>query len=132
MRNFRIMNARQRLVHAEREGIRYLGYVRQALWPDSHSKLLSDIQTLGDKSDLEYSADVTIDSIEKPWRAENVHRARELAALAKKIGNEHRNEPGWRLNIEHIVLYRFTVEVTWSVPKSPAGPSQSTAPQLPN
>ena len=90
-----------------------MGYVRQATWPGVHSTLFSHIQALGDTEDTQYTADVTLDLIEKPWRAETKYRARELAAHARKLSNEARNESGWRLWLEAFVLYRFTVEVTW-------------------
>jgi hypothetical protein len=90
-----------------------MGYVRETTWPEAHSRLLRHIQTLGRKSDAEYLADFMIDSIEKPWVAENKHRARELVEHAEKLSNEGRNEAGWRLWVEGFVLYRFTVEVTW-------------------
>jgi hypothetical protein len=104
---------RQRLIHAEKLGIRYMGYVKQADWPTAHRSLLNDIKALGDTLASEYRAQVTIDSSEKPWRVDNVYRAGELAAIMRKLSNEDRNEPGWRLYAEFIIFHRFTVEVTW-------------------
>lgn len=93
--------------------MRYLGYVSRAHWPSAHRTLLEHIKQLGAVSDITYNADVTVDSLDKPWRAENKEKSRTLAQMTRKLGNERRNEPGWRLNVEPFVLYRFTVEVTW-------------------
>lgn len=104
---------RQRLIYAEKHGIRHIGYAKKADWPSSHTKILNDIKALGDTGASEYRAQVTVDSSEKPWRVDNVYRARELAAVMQKLSNEDRNEPGWRLYAEFMIFYRFTVEVTW-------------------
>ena len=99
--------------HAEKYGIRYIGHVEQADWPIGHRKLLSDIKALGGTSANEYRAQVTVGSAEKPWRVDNVKRAGEFVASMKKLSNEDRNEPDWRLRAECIAFHRFTVEVAW-------------------
>lgn len=104
---------RLRVEQAERYGIRYMRYVSRGQWPNAHHKLLEDIEMLGKTLFSNYNADVTIDSLEKPWRAENKKRSKTLAQETKNLSNHRRNEPGWRLNLEPLVFYRFKVEVTW-------------------
>lgn len=49
------------------------------------------------------------------WRKETKSRAKRIADTAAKLKEEIVNEMEWRLRIEELVLFRFRVEIEWSV-----------------
>lgn len=100
---------------AEEYNIHFLGPVQSCRWPETHRRLFADVQKLGKQDFKSYVENITVDSIDKPWRARTRWRAKRLAALAEKYRNEGHRERGWRNNIEPEVFQRFSVEVIWYV-----------------
>lgn len=98
---------------ADQFNIHFLGPVQSDRWPETHSRLFADVQQLGKQEFKAYRESITIDSIDKPWRARTQLRAKKLAAMGKKYRNEGLREKGWRLNIEPDVFQRFSAEVIW-------------------
>jgi hypothetical protein len=101
--------------HADRSNIHFLGPAQPSCWPDTLRRLFTDVQKLGGQKYDDFSENVTIDSIEKPWRLQTKKRAERLAKLVETCREERRNEAGWRYCIEPEVLHRFTIEVAWWV-----------------
>lgn len=103
--------------HAGHKGIKYLGPIESenwpSHWPETRRKLFHDITTLGKSIFGEFDAGYASDSNEKPWRGQIKPRAAKLAVLAARCRGEGKNERSWRASLEHEVLYRFTVEVSW-------------------
>jgi hypothetical protein len=98
---------------AEEFRINFLGPVDSACWPDSHKKLFLDVRELGSYHYDGLSETVSIDSIDKPWRAQTKTRAERLAALASRCRSEGKNESSWRFSVETEVFHRFSIEVGW-------------------
>lgn len=95
--------------------IYFYGPIDPSLWPETHRRLFEDVQKLGVQKHASYRESITVDSLEKPWRAQTTRRAERLVGLAKKYYKAGPNERSWRSNIEPEVFHRFSVEVTWSV-----------------
>jgi hypothetical protein len=98
---------------ADQSNIHFLGPVQSGRWPDTHSRLFADVQKLGKQEFKRYRESITVDSIDKPWRARTGLRAKRLASMSDKYRNEGHRERGWRVNIEPEVFQRFSAEVIW-------------------
>ncbi|KAH8700712.1 hypothetical protein BGW36DRAFT_447513 [Talaromyces proteolyticus] len=97
---------------AKEYGICFDGPVDPSRWPETHRRLFEDVQKLGDQKHGTYRESITVDSIEKPWRAQTTRRAERLVGLSDKYYDAGPNERSWRSNIEPEVFHRFSVEVT--------------------
>ncbi|KXG51272.1 uncharacterized protein PGRI_095330 [Penicillium griseofulvum] len=100
-----------RLKWADRLGIQFLGPVEPDNWPQTYRRLFADIQKLGRHEYNSFVEDISIDSIEKPWRNSTRNRADRLSQLADNAWRERRNESGWRFAVENEIMHRFSVEV---------------------
>ena len=81
--------------------------------PSTHDELFKDIVKLGKTEYHRYSADVTADLREKPWRWSIRQRADRISRIADRCNEGRNNEMEWRLKLEHEVMARFDFEVTW-------------------
>ncbi|RDL40397.1 uncharacterized protein BP5553_00376 [Venustampulla echinocandica] len=86
------------------------GRTDKARWPSAHSKTFNDIQKIGRTEIAKYHESV-IRGSDKPWRAQTKRRAERIVAKAQLCLEANRNEAGWRLNLEHEILARLTIEV---------------------
>jgi hypothetical protein len=75
--------------------------------------IFADIKKLGKTNIDTYSANVLLQSQEKPWRGAVVRCAETVAAKARRRSLDRENESTWRFDLEHDILARFDVEVTW-------------------
>jgi hypothetical protein len=82
-------------------------------WPLMHKVHFESIRKVGDLKFDTFSASIDIRSSEQPWRESTKRRAEFLAARAARLSKQGRNEEGWRLGLENVVLRRFSVEVAW-------------------
>lgn len=66
---------------------------------------------------FEYLTYTTDASWESPhhliWRKETKCRAKRIADTAAMLQKETVNEMEWRLRVEELVLFRFSVEIEW-------------------
>lgn len=104
---------RTRRERADEFNIQFLGPVTSCRWPETHSRLFEDVQKLGKQEFAQYRESISVDSIEKPWRARVSLRAKRLAAMGFKYRDEGHKEKSWRLNVEPEVFQRFSFEVVW-------------------
>ncbi|EPE33464.1 hypothetical protein GLAREA_06477 [Glarea lozoyensis ATCC 20868] len=80
-------------------------------WPAAHQQTFQSILKIGDEKFDSFSASIDIRSTEEPWREATKSRAEYLAKRASELFNQERNESGWRLALESLIFYRFSVEV---------------------
>lgn len=99
--------------YADQLHIKFLGPVQPSRWPETYTRLFSDVQKLGCREYDDFVESITIDSLGKPWRNSTKSRADRLASKAEMCFREDKDERGWRMSIEHEVLHRFTLEVAW-------------------
>jgi hypothetical protein len=82
-------------------------------WPLEHKEVFAAIETLGKIDYEQYHANTTIENQERPWRTQNKSRAARIAVLGQRCLYSRQNEAGWRLELESLILERFSTEVTW-------------------
>ena len=82
-------------------------------WPLTCQETFANIKALGEKNFEAYCESITVESEEKPWRAQTKRRAERIAEFATRCLEERKNEAGWRMNLESEILARFTIEVNW-------------------
>jgi hypothetical protein len=82
-------------------------------WPECHRDNFEAIRNIGRENFHTFCASIDIRSADEPWRGQLKHRAEWLASRAAQLSIQQRNEEGWRLGLENVVLHRFSVEVAW-------------------
>lgn len=82
-------------------------------WPPEHKDIFATTVALGKIDCEQYHTSSTIESQERPWREQNKRRAARIAGLASRCLYGRLNEAGWRLELESLILERFSTEVTW-------------------
>lgn len=85
----------------------------ESRWSVHLKKTFGNIAARGTTSYENYHENITFESEERPWRAQTKHRAAMIAETATRCLKAKKNEAGWRLNVEHLILNRFSVEVSW-------------------
>ncbi|KAI0467816.1 hypothetical protein F4859DRAFT_517685 [Xylaria cf. heliscus] len=81
-------------------------------WPRVHERCFQHIQVLGDKKFQTWSESNGIRSEQEPWVRDTTTRAKYLVNQACDLAMRvHPNESGWRIQLEHDILRRFSVEV---------------------
>jgi len=102
---------RRRLI--ERNNIHFDHIVSKRKWPTEHTDTFTHVTTVG-KTDYEkYFESLTIETQNRPWRAQTKRRAQLIAALARQCLDDCQNEMTWRLKVESKIFERFTIEVAW-------------------
>ena len=84
-------------------------------WPAAHTRNFGNVRRLGRLEYDSYCADVGIRSHEEPWKQQTKQRAHFLSKRCTTLVMQGRNEAGWRFNLEHLVMARFSVEVAWYI-----------------
>lgn len=83
-------------------------------WPEVHEKRFGDIRVLGDKKFRTWSENNNTRLDQEPWVRDTTARAKYVVDRACDLAMRVcPNESGWRMQLEHDVLRRFSVEVAW-------------------
>ncbi|KAI0871136.1 hypothetical protein GGS24DRAFT_504099 [Hypoxylon argillaceum] len=81
-------------------------------WPEVHEKRFGDIRVLGDKKFRTWSENNNTRLDQEPWVRDTTARAKYVVDRACDLAMRVcPNESGWRMQLEHDVLRRFSVEV---------------------
>lgn len=80
-----------------------------------HEHLFDDIAQLSRETVQHYTYDVNANINEKPWKRQNLARARAITERVTRSLEQRRNEAGWRSHLENWIFHRFEVEVIWYV-----------------
>jgi len=108
------LDAQQRIFKLIKEcNIHFDGIVDKESWPMLYEKTFAAIVSLGEIKFETYVASITVESRDRPWRAQVKGRAQRITELANRCLERRKNEPGWRMNVESEILARFTIEVSW-------------------
>jgi len=84
-------------------------------WPKYCRKIFDDIRQLSRTEYAQYQVIPGDDPLENPWREQAKRRARHLVELAKRCLRDRKNENGWRLYLEPVVMKRLVEELNWFV-----------------
>ena len=97
----------------ERNNIHFDHIVSKHKWPAEHTDTFTHVTTVG-KTDYEkYFESLTIETQNRPWRAQTKRRAQLIAGLARQCLDDCQSEMAWRLKVESKIFERFTIEVAW-------------------
>jgi hypothetical protein len=109
-----MVSAYEQLVHKLREGYNiHFDDHDESRWPVHLKKTFDNIALLGGTTYGNYNESITFETEERPWRTQTKRRAAMIAETATRCLRAKKNEAGWRLNLEHLILNRFSVEVRW-------------------
>ena len=95
----------------EQNNIHFDHVVSKHKWPAQHRQTFADVAAVGNADYEKYSENVTIETQNRPWRAQSKRRAQRIAAEARQCLDDCQNEMAWRLKVESKIFERFTIEV---------------------
>lgn len=84
-------------------------------FPPNLGTYFQHVKELGRTTYKDHCTNISADFHHHPWRHQVRKRADRIAHIAKRCLNTRQNESGWRLNVEHEIMARFSVEVAWYV-----------------
>jgi hypothetical protein len=84
-------------------------------WPVTRKTIFEHIQKLGKTEYHRYQESISCDVLQRPWKEQVRQRAERTVETVKSCLDGRKNEAGWRLAVEPIILKRISYEVAWYV-----------------